>query len=353
MEINTHLPFSIYNDVPTKEIKKEILRQKELLASLGEESVSPEAEEIRANILALEKKKRQTVKDNTIAVVDKVIKWTLWAVMVVYSISLIVLPIWMVITSFKSAAEYTQNKFGFPQEWYFRNYSQVIEKMTIYDDWGNKITVLDEIANSLVYSLGGSLWSTFVTVITAYVLAKYRFPGSKFLYSLGIIIMIIPVVGNLPAAMYFRTKVIPTYDNMILTIFTSCCVPYSGMNFLLLYGAFKSMPWDYAEAVFVDGGNHFTAFNKMYVPMILPTAAVIFILNFVGAWNNYTDFMLWLPSTPNLAYGLYILRANANVGLSTPALLAGFTLIVIPTVAIYFASQKLIATRFNVGGLKG
>ena len=122
---------------------------------------------------------------------------------------------------------------------------------------------------------------------------------------------------------------------------------------MLLYGAFKELPWDYAEQVFVDGGNHYTAFIRMYLPMILPTSMVMFVLSFLGAWNDYSTFMMWLPSTPNLAYGLYMLKANSKVSLSTPALMAGFTLIVIPTVVIYVASQKLILSKFTVGGLKG
>lgn len=187
----------------------------------------------------------------------------------------------------------------------------------------------------------------------AYVIAKYKFPGRNLIYNLGIIIMIVPIVGNLPSAMVVRTKIIPTYDNMLLTILTGPCTCFSGLYFMLLYGAFKEMPWDYAEQVFVDGGNHFTAFIRMYFPMILPTSMVMFILIFLGAWNDYSTFMLWLPSSPNLAYGLYMLKANSKVSLSTPALMAGFTLIVIPTVAIYIASQKLILSKFTVGGLKG
>ena len=187
----------------------------------------------------------------------------------------------------------------------------------------------------------------------AYVIAKYKFPGRDFIYNLGIVIMIVPIIGNLPSAMVVRTKIIPTYDNMLLTILTGPCTCFSGLYFMLLYGAFKELPWDYAEQVFVDGGNHYTAFIRMYLPMILPTSMVMFVLSFLGAWNDYSTFMMWLPSTPNLAYGLYMLKANSKVSLSTPALMAGFTLIVIPTVVIYIASQKLILSKFTVGGLKG
>ena len=207
---------------------------------------------------------------------------------------------------------------------------------------------------SILYSVGVSLMSVILTTCMAYVIAKYKFPGRNFLYSLGIVSMIIPIVGNLPSAMVMR-KALGTYDNIILTILTSPCTAFSGLHFLLLHGAFKQLPWDYAEAVFVDGGGHYSAFFRMYLPMILPTMTVIFVLNLLGAWNDYMTFMLWLPSTPNLAYGLYLFQgvSRALYKSSITEIMAGFTLVIIPTVIMYLASQKLILSKFTVGGLKG
>ena len=131
----------------------------------------------------------------------------------------------------------------------------------------------------------------------------------------------------LPSAMLVRRQ-LGVYNNMFMHIITSPATCFSGMNFLLLYGAFKSLPWDYAEAVFIDGGNDYTAFFKMYLPMILPTDMVIFVLSFLGAWNDYQTFMIWLPDTPNLAYGLYMFQGISRklYKASTVEIMAGFVL---------------------------
>ncbi len=349
------ISFNIKATVSVKDIKAELIRQQSLLEEYTANPIGKDEEiaEIKSNIAQLEAKKKYTINRKATSTVDAVFRWVLWVILVVYCVSLIVLPVWMILTSFKSASEYSYNKFGFPHELYWRNFSEVVKRMSVFDDWGNEIDVWQELVYSLLWAGGSSSFSVFLTTCMAYVIAKYKFPGRNFIYNLGIVLMIVPIIGNLPSAMVVRTKIIPTYDNMLLTILTGPCTCFSGLYFMLLYGAFKEMPWDYAEQVFIDGGGHYTAFMRMYLPMVLPTSMVMFVLNFLGAWNDYMTFMLWLPSTPNLAYGLYMLKANSKVSLSTPALMAGFTLIVIPTVAIYIASQKLILSKFTVGGLKG
>ena len=76
---------------------------------------------------------------------------------------------------------------------------------------------------------------------------EYEFIGRKFYFSLGIVIMILPIVGSMPSAMQIN-KALGVYDNLFLNIITSPVGCFSGTNFLLMYGAFKSLPWDYAEA---------------------------------------------------------------------------------------------------------
>lgn len=289
-------------------------------------------------------------------IISKVLLGIMWVVLVVYCISLFVLPLWMILTSFKDPIEYATNTFGFPEKWDFGNYASVFDKLKIPadDDGIMKYNMFHMFGFSVVYSVGSSFVNVFFTTCMAYVLSKYKFFGRNFIYNLGIVVMIVPIIGSLPSAMLVKDA-LGIYDNMFLHIITSPATCFSGMNFLLLYGAFKSLPWDYAEAVFIDGGNDYTAFFKMYLPMILPTDVVIFILSFLGSWNDYQTFMIWLPSTPNLAYGLYQFQGISRklFKASTVEIMAGFSLVIIPTVILYISSQKLILSKFTVGGLKG
>ncbi|MBQ8725962.1 MAG: carbohydrate ABC transporter permease [Clostridia bacterium] len=302
----------------------------------------------------MEKSIKIKQKPRVLDVVSKVLIAIMLVVLIVYCISLLILPVWMILTSFKNSIEYVNNSFGWPENFYFLNYSGVFEKLQIRITDFVIYNVFHMLGFSTLYSLGSSLINVFFTTCMAYVLSKYKFFGSNFIYNLGIVVMIVPIIGSLPSAMMVRDA-LGVYNNMFLHIITSPSTCFSGTNFLLLYGAFKSLPWDYAEAVFIDGGNDFTAFFKMFLPMILPTATVIFVLSFLGSWNDYQTFMIWLPDTPNLAYGLYQFQGvsrqlyKATIG----EIMAGFSLVIIPTVVLYSASQGLILSKFTVGGLKG
>ncbi|MBQ8394341.1 MAG: carbohydrate ABC transporter permease [Clostridia bacterium] len=293
-------------------------------------------------------------KPRVLDVVSKVLLTVMWILLAVYCISLLILPLWMIFTSFKDPIEYATNRFGFPSSISFENYTSVFNKLKISIDDFTTYNMFHMFGFSVLYSLGSSFVGVFFTTCMAYVLSKYKFFGRNFIYNLGIVIMIVPIIGGLPSAMLVR-KQLGVYNNMFMHIITSPATCFSGMNFLLLYGAFKSIPWDYAEAVFIDGGNDYTAFFKMFLPMILPTATVIFVLSFLGSWNDYQTFMIWLPDTPNLAYGLYMFQGISRklYKASTVEIMAGFSLVIIPTVILYVCSQRLILSKFTVGGLKG
>ena len=293
-------------------------------------------------------------KPRVMDMIGKALHWIMWGILVVYCVTLFVLPIWMILTSFKDPIEYATNTFGLPTTISFENYKSVFNKLKIAIDDYTEYNMFHMFGFSLIYSLGSSFVNVFLTTCMAYVLSKYKFFGRNFIYNLGIVVMIVPIIGSLPSAMMVKDAM-NIYDNMFLHILTSPATCFSGMNFLLLYGAFKSIPWDYAEAVFIDGGNDYTAFFKMYLPMILPTDMVIFVLSFLGSWNDYQTFMIWLPSTPNLAYGLYMFQGISRklYKASTVEIMAGFSLVIIPTVILYVSSQKLILSKFTVGGLKG
>ncbi len=367
------LPFDEYTVVSKKKLVEEKTRQTDLLFSLNQIEKKDEATEntialIQDNLLMLKKKIKVASKENRQLGFDHVFRAFTSVIMIIYCISLLFFPLWMVKVSFQAETDYLYNTLGFIKEWDFTNYLNVFSQLSytnkvVYTNTGVQIVsgnIWTMALTSVVYSTGISFVSVALTTGVAYVLAKYKFPGSKFLFSLGVVLMIVPIVGNTPSAMVIRSQwLIPTYNNLFLTIMTSNTVAFSGLNFLLVYGAFKSLPWDYAEAVFVDGGGHYSAFFKMYLPMILPTSAVIFLLTFLGQWNDYTSFKIWLPSYSNLAYGLYEFQDNVlnlsggGTAGTVPMVMAGFTIVVIPTVLVYFLSQKLIMSKFTVGGLKG
>ena len=128
-----------------------------------------------------------------------------------------------------------------------------------------------------------------------------------------------------------------------------------GFNFLVLHGYFKSLPWDYVEASFIDGGNHFNTFFKIMLPQAKGVITALYVVSFIGVWNDYSGPILFLEKYPTLASGIYIYDTtifhdgNGDI----PMLFAGVIMSVIPILALFIAFQEKIMNISIGGGLKG
>ena len=278
------------------------------------------------------------------------------AVFFVYCFSLLFPLLWAFMLSLKDVVDYTLNPYGFPRALSFENYASVWSKLKVevLTDRGiMRYNIFGMLGNTLALSVGIPFIGVFFTTVMAYVLGRYRFVGSRFLVNLGIVLMVMPIIGTF-TYQYSLYRRLGIYDNMLLYILISPCGCFSGMNFLILRAAFARVPWDYAESAFMDGAGHYTVFFRIMLPMVIPTSLVFFLLGFLGAWNDYNTSLIWLPSNPTLAYGMYIFQQQAAQYMATvPEILAGFIIIMIPTVLLYLLLHNAIISKVQMGGLKG
>lgn len=297
-------------------------------------------------------KTRRRLKSSS--ALDKAVKIVVLVILGLFCVSLLFPVVWMIYTSFKDELSYLLNTFSFPKKFYWDNYPVVLKNLSVRVLRADAVIVygpVEMIGFSFVLAAGVSFMNVLMPTLISYAVSKYRFFGRNFLFNLGIIVMIIPIVGALPSQMVIN-KALGIYDNIVPYILT--CAGCFGFNFVLLYGAWKSLSWSYAEAAFIDGAGHFTVFFRIMIPMQIPMFVTLFVLSFIGSWNDYMTPVVWLPSYPNLAYGMYYFQNEASrLGYGVPTVLAGFVIVSIPTAILFMCSQKIIASEFMIGGLKG
>lgn len=279
-------------------------------------------------------------------------------ILAVYCISLIYPIFWMFINSLKDEVDYGTNLFNFPSRWMWSNYSEVLKflkiERVVHGQGVVTISLAEMLYNSLFRCFAENIVDIFFKATCAYVLAKYIFPGSKFIFRLCIVLMIIPIIGNLPSSLLVHRS-LGTYDNMYTRLIA---IPSGmlGMQFLIFYSAFRGVPDAYMEAAEIDGASRYQIMFKIMLPMQMPLIVTYFVLGFLGTWNDYNTTLIYLPSFPNIAYGLYQFRGTATggaEGASSAMILAGYALIMIPTTILYFSCHKVITSKIIVGGLKG
>lgn len=264
---------------------------------------------------------------------------------VTYAITLVYPFIWMLLSSLKTGEQFTDaNPFSLPEEWRFGNYIEAMKSLQI-----NDFNFFTMVFNSIWQTVCGTAINIIVTCMTAYVVAKYTFKGRSIVYGIAIVVMILPIVGSLPASYKLRID-LGIYDTPLQLI---TATGGFGFNFLVLYGFFSNISWSYAEAAFVDGAGDDRIFWRIMLPQAMPAVLTLTILSFIGGWNDYMGPILYYPSYPTLASGLYLYELIAKRTGNYPIYFAGAVISIIPIMIIFVAFQNTIMTSVSAGGLKG
>ena len=280
------------------------------------------------------------------------------AALVIYAICILAPFLWGVISSFKIKEDFRNNfNFGLPlMDGGYVNYINALKQLKIQIDMADgssRYAYFPELlSNSLIYSFGCAVIQNVVSCMVAYLCSKYSHHKiTKVIYGIVIVTMILPICGSLASEIQMA-KNLHLFDSF-LGIFVMRA-NFLGMNFMIFYAAFKTIPNDFAEAAQMDGANHFQILSKIMAPLIVPTFFITFLLSFIGYWNDYYIPMIYLPSHPTIAYALYCFEKNSHPTVSfVPARLAACIIVFIPVFILFLIFRKKLIGNLTVGGLKG
>lgn len=258
----------------------------------------------------------------------------------------VILPmVYVLVNSLKTVYDFNDNPMSLPSIWKFENY---LTALTI--EYRNT-TVLKMFINSMIFAITFSFANIAASCMLAYVIAKFNFRGKKFLYSLAIIVQIIPIFGT-GSASYLLVDSLGIMDNIWLLWITAA----SGFDytFLLMHSYFENVSWEYSEAAQIDGAGNWFIFLQIMIPMVSPAILPFWLSAVVGLWSDYMTPMLYLQYTPTLASGVYNLKERAPfVSGGTPAYMATLIVSSVPMIILFVFTQKALFSISMEGGLKG
>ena len=276
-------------------------------------------------------------------------------VLVLYAISLLVPLAWVLLASLKDPVEFRLSPFGFNKTFVFSNYIEAFKSFAIETlEDGKKVTVYIEgmLYNSLVYAIGCSIISTMTNCVVAYIVARYsHFRFTKWIYAFVVFTMVMPIVGSLPSELQMA-KTLGFYDNMWGIYLMKAY--FGGSNFLIFYATFKGFAKEYAEAAKLDGAGETQIMFQIMLPLAMATIGAVFLLAFITYWNDYYAPMIFLPSRPTIAYGLYRFRTNTGTtsgGITVK--LAACSILIVPILILFICVKDKIMKNVSIGGIKG
>lgn len=207
--------------------------------------------------------------------------------------------------------------------------------------------------NSLLYAGVGAILSMLVSTASGYALAKYRFPGRDVVFFAILGGVLIPGI-TLAIPQYLlmsKVGIAGTYWSVLLPSIIS---PF-GIYLSRVYAA-SAVPAETLEAARLDGANEARLFTSIALPMMVPGMVTVFMLQFVGIWNNFLLPFIMLSDQRRypITVGLYTLLSK---GSGEPALyslaIIGAALSIIPLVVLLLFLQRYWRLDLISGGLKG
>ena len=274
-------------------------------------------------------------------------------VLALYALSMIVLLGWALLTAFKEQSDFRVNIIGFPTKWVW-NFSYVYKnfKVAVQTDTGQVMIGMGRMyVNSILYALGCAFFNTLVPCITAYMCAKFPYKFSKVVHTTVIVTMIIPIVGALPMEITVA-RFLHLYNHIWGLWLMKA--NFLGMYFLVFYGVFKSLPDAYTEAAKIDGAGNLCILFRIVMPVVRNTFFTVMLINFITFWNDYQTPLIYLPSYPTVALGMYHMATTTINKLSyVPMRMAGAMELLIPIFILFLFTHKRLLGNLTVGGIKG
>ncbi len=263
----------------------------------------------------------------------------LWA----YSIMVAAPFIWTIYTSFKTSREFYESPWSLPAKPVFDNYVNAFVKARIGDYF----------LNSVVLTVAGLLIVTVLAVMTAYVLARFRFPFVRLFRGIYLIGLFLPAIfGIVP--LFQLMKKLHIYDTVLGLSFVDAMyfLPYT---VFIMMGFFATIPKEYEEAANMDGCTHFGVLWRVMVPLAKPAILTTVIFNTLSFWNEYVMSLVMIKTDAKktITVGLVNIMEVQKYATDWGALFAGLVIVMVPTFIVYILMQDKITDGLAAGGIKG
>lgn len=209
------------------------------------------------------------------------------------------------------------------------------------------------VLNSLLYAGAGGIVSTVVSAMAGYALAKFRFRGREFLFTVLLAGVLVPaVVLAVPQYLLLaRLGLAGTYWSVLLPVVIN---PFG--IFLCRVFAAAAVPQSTLEAARLDGAGQLRVFGVIVLPMMAHGLVTVFLLTFVGIWNNFLLPYIMLSDQAKypITLGLYtFLSQGAGDTNLYPLVITGSAVSVIPLILLFLTLQRLWRADLLAGALTG
>ncbi|APZ53671.1 carbohydrate ABC transporter membrane protein 2, CUT1 family [Salipiger abyssi] len=219
-----------------------------------------------------------------------------------------------------------------PGDQFLENYAKALVS-------GINAPVARMLANSAVMAIGIALGKIVISILSAFAIVYFRFPGRKLFFWLIFVTLMLPVeVRIVPTyEVAARFDMLNSYQGLILPLIASATATFLFRQF------FMTVPDELAEAARVDGAGPMRFFVDILLPMSRTNMAALFVILFIYGWNQYLWPLLITtdPEMNTIVMGIKQMFPSGDDIADWPVIMATSILAMIPPVIVVISMQKL------------
>lgn len=193
--------------------------------------------------------------------------------------------------------------------------------------------------NSLVMAMGIALGKIAISLLSAFAIVYFKFPGRQLFFWLIFLTLMLPV----------EVRIVPTYEVIanfgMLNSYQGLILPLiaSATATFLFRQFFMTVPDELAEAARVDGAGPMRFFFDILLPMSRTNIAALFVILFIYGWNQYLWPLLITtdPDMNTIVMGIKQMFPSGDDFAHWPTIMATSILAMVPPVIVVVGMQKL------------
>lgn len=259
--------------------------------------------------------------------------WLSHGVMIL-GVLIVFFPIWLAfVASTVSQPEIVKPPMPLlPGDRFWENY-----RMALFSGVNVPVSVM--LFNSLVMAVGIAAGKIAISLLSAFAIVYFRFPGRTMFFWLIFLTLMLPVeVRIVPTfEVVAGFGMLNTYGGLILPLIASATATFLFRQFFL------TVPDELAEAARVDGARPLRFFWDIIVPMSRTNIAALFVILFIYGWNQYLWPLLLTtePEMNTIVMGLKQMFPSGDDTANWPVIMAASILAMIPPVIVVVSMQRL------------
>ena len=282
-------------------------------------------------------------------------------VLVIILALLFTFPLYWIITgAFKNGAEIGANPpVWWPSELNTDSFARLMARRTapLFEITFGATTIsgpvipgaLRWLINTVFMAVVSMLMTCLTSAMAGYALAKKRFWGRGFLFSLIVCAMALPKQVIL-IPLVREMNALNLFDTIWAVIFPIVGWPFG--VFLLKQFA-EGIPTEMVEACRIDGASEWRTFTDVMFPMIKPGVGACAIFTFISSWNDYFMQLIMLSSSSKMTISLGIATMQGDTTIDYGLLMAGAALASVPIIIVFLIFQKYFTKGITMGAVKG